>query len=1577
MTMLCKKLLCGLMAMVMLLALSASAEETLLQITLSGMYAKPDGTYETVAASAMFDVYQDGVKLDTVTTGDDQNDTVAIPGDGPVSLVPVAGSYPEELVLNEYGYGISVVTGRMNIAPIVVYANAGLFRVVGDYQAEYALLDAEGREVMTFCSDFEGGYKLEQAIPAGLYTLRMTEAVGPLWADQQFEVVPYTGKDSIVKLRRPAAATAMPAEEMAVTVAPTEAPTATPVPTATIAPTEAPTATLVPTEAPTATPVPTEAPTQVPTTGTLTLQLTGDEALQVAYEVADLNGNVVAKDNLATLGMIDGVQQGEYYVTLQLPEHVVVTALNGHPTLERGTVQWKVAVQAMQESIYEIELTATGDLVVPFENITGAVVNVQGERESFELTANAQGVYEKKNLLPDLYDIEVKLPAGRYEMADTHWMLNTNADGTYTAVMTFGISRDSVTELPVIRRITKGDVNGKVVDLDGKGMSGVQVTVYGEDGQVAASAKTDKNGAWMVSELNYGEYIAQYSADGRAVPASTFTLEGESVTLSAQAAKPATVSVRAFLDENNNGSRGAGESSVKNVEVSLVDKNGTVVDTGVTAKDGYVTLSAAEGEYALKVTVPEDYGFAKQGNGTRDYAQNLMEESAERTQVSRTFTLNTGDKSEIGIGLMPMAVVTGTVWNDVNADGIWQKDEPGIPGVRLTLTGGKDKTTMEVYTDENGFYDFHQIKKGTYKVICHVPDEYVFTVKAKGDLEVISRMTTEKDRNGEDQLSLERGEVYENHNIGLMEGAVIEGVCFLDANSNGVYDEGEPPLAGVEMRLARQSNNVLLQTVKSAADGSYRFVGQRGSTFTIRATLPKGYVFTQVGTGENANLFEPNGDKAERRLTDVTLENAEHRMIMLGAVAYGSISGRVYYDDNFSSQWEMGERLGVEMYVTLYHVNGERAGRVRTDRNGLFTFNDLMPGDYYMTMTPAKGYGFTALGEANVMQTMPDGTGQSRVITVGLGEDVKDAGAGMIVPAVVSGVFYADENDNGLREKGENGLIGAVVRLMNEAGEVASATIDQSGSFRFTTIPGTYYLQYELPGKGIFPYVVAGGNAFTGENGIARSESFTVDMGATWEAPLCGGVLLSDISGASFTDSNGNAVMDETESFFSGLSITLTPSRSDLAEITVVTGVDGSFAFSDLRPDAYTLTVSCPGNCVLSRLKDVDLPLVNGLMNQSVTLNLKMGTQWYEQMLGCVLPSKWSGEAYLDENYNGIREADEAPANGETFILRDAATGEDVITVKTDDNGVFVVEGIAPGEYELVYPLDEGNLMPKDPNIDFYLAGDVLTTGPVRIYENEDKAGTRLSVARTTEIGGLVWLEQYTGVTPVKGAKVHLLDKDGNAMAEYLTGEDGVYVFKGLMPDVYAIDVTIPAGYVLVDTADMSMAEKGLTSVVEEANGLFGKSAFIELRMAKHRNDMDVGMVLPGRLGDKAWLDENGNGLQDGREGGIPGVTVELLRNGRVVASTTTDQYGYYVFEELYPTEYTLHVTWPAEVKPTMLRPEIKQISSILQEDGMTLPVQVESNKANYTADLGFVLVEEGKLPAGYGEGETQIWKKK
>ncbi len=1560
MTMLGKKLMCALLALMMLLSMAplALAEEAALRVDFTGMYATGDGEYQAVSLSGVFDVYQGETKVGSVNVVPGGENTITVDGAQAVRLVPVMDTIPAEIQLSEYGYSLQLTAGRLNIAPLTVYANAGLFVVEGNPQMEYALLDADGETVLTFQSDENGDYALDVAIPAGAYTLQMLSTAYAL-AAHHFEILPYTGADSILVIDA-----RIPELEATATPVPTEAPTATPVPT----------------EAPTATPVPTEAPTKEPTTGTLVIQVSGDESIQVSCEVMSLEGANIAKGTLSlgSNATIPYAQQGEYYVTLYLPQDVVMTALNGNPTIQRGTVRWRVVVSAMQESLYTVELAKTCSLVVPLVNVEAYSVSVNGAHEFIELTNAGGGIYTGAALIADSYTVAATLPAGRYSFDPAYWTMTDNGDGTYTALSTVTIKGGESAVMLPITRVTQGSVSGVVNGLDGKPLEKVDVTLYDAANQAIANAATDKDGAWTITGLEYGSYTVQYASEGKAIPGEAFTIDDKAVNvqLTAKAAKPAKITVVAFMDENNNGAKTKGEGYVKGVEVSLVDKAGTVVTTAVTNKNGSATLSAPAGKYSLRVTAPEHYGFGKKGEGS-GVNSSMLEESAERTQVSGQLTLSLDNPLEVGVGIQPMARVTGTVWNDKNADGIWQKDEPGIPGVRVTITGSRNGVSREVVTDENGCYELTQLKKGSYELNCHVPDEYVFTIKAKGDVEKISRMTTEADRVGVDTFSLERGEIHADHNIGMMEGAIIEGVCFLDANFNGVYDEGEKPLPGVEMRLARQSNNVLLQQTVSDENGVYHFYGQRGSTFTIRANLPKGYVFSATGEGENGNRFAANGTKTERRITDITLENGGYMQAMLGAVTYGSISGRVYYDANFSSSWESGEKVGVEFLVTLVDENGEKVIAKRTDKNGNFTFEDLAPGRYMLKMTPEKGYAFTALGKGNVMQTLADGTGLSTVLTLEMGGDIKNAGIGMIEPAKVSGVVFADDNDNGKQDKNEKGLKGVTVRLMSEKGEAAAITVDGSGEFNFNAVlPGKYYLRYELPGDAVFSPVKKNGNAISGENSAGQGEWFTVDVGDTHEAPLCGASLLSNISGVTFADSNGNGMMDADEAFLPGVTIILTPENTAYAAMTVVTGEDGVFAFQELRPGKYSLTVTCPTACVLSRMPKASLGLSHGLTEQTIEMTLKMGSELTGQQLGCVLPSTWTGEAYLDENYDGMRAANEAPAGGETILLLDAQSGETVASVLTDENGHFVIEGIAPGEYELVYVLDEGNLVPKGGDNHLHHEDGVMTTGSVRVNENEDKSGTVVAIARTTEVGGLVWLEKFDGVTPISGAKVYLLDGEGAALAEFTTGKDGKYLFSGLMPGEYALEVTVPDGYTLVESSDPHLAEAGLVSVIDEANGLQGASGVFQLRMAQHQLQMDIGNVLPGRLGDKVWLDLNANGLQDGEEGGIPGVTIELMRGDRVITTAVSDQYGYYCFKNLYPTEYTLRVTWPAEVVPTILRTDIHQISSVLQENGLSIPVTVESNKANYAADLGFVLVEEGKLPDGYGEGAKQIWKK-
>ncbi len=65
-------------------------------------------------------------------------------------------------------------------------------------------------------------------------------------------------------------------------------------------------------------------------------------------------------------------------------------------------------------------------------------------------------------------------------------------------------------------------------------------------------------------------------------------------------------------------------------------------------------------------------------------------------------------------------------------------------------------------------------------------------------------------------------------------------------------------------------------------------------------------------------------------------------------------------------------------------------------------------------------------------------------------------------------------------------------------------------------------------------------------------------------------------------------------------------------------------------------------------------------------------------------------------------------------------------------------------------------------------------------------------------------------------------------------------------------------------------------------------------------------------IGDFVWNDQNGNGIQDDGEVGIPGVVVELRnKDGVVIARTTTDANGFYRFENVAPGTYTMTFTPP------------------------------------------------------------------
>jgi hypothetical protein len=174
----------------------------------------------------------------------------------------------------------------------------------------------------------------------------------------------------------------------------------------------------------------------------------------------------------------------------------------------------------------------------------------------------------------------------------------------------------------------------------------------------------------------------------------------------------------------------------------------------------------------------------------------------------------------------------------------------------------------------------------------------------------------------------------------------------------------------------------------------------------------------------------------------------------------------------------------------------------------------------------------------------------------------------------------------------------------------------------------------------------------------------------------------------------------------------------------------------------------------------------------------------------------------------------------------------------------------------------------------------------------------------TVSVGDRVWLDsngdgvQDSGEDGINKVAVQLLDGSGTVIATAITSGNGNYTFNNLNAGSYTVRVvasSLPAGS--TQTFDLDG--------VATAN-----QASFALAAGQSRTDVDFGYRIPlSSVGDRVWMDNNGNGIQDSGEPGITGLTIQLLSGTTVVASATTRSNGIYKFGSLPAGSYSIRVT--------------------------------------------------------------------
>ena len=258
-----------------------------------------------------------------------------------------------------------------------------------------------------------------------------------------------------------------------------------------------------------------------------------------------------------------------------------------------------------------------------------------------------------------------------------------------------------------------------------------------------------------------------------------------------------------------------------------------------------------------------------------------------------------------------------------------------------------------------------------------------------------------------------------------------------------------------------------------------------------------------------------------------------------------------------------------------------------TGEDGFLTFSRLPAGNYRVRCYLPKGYGYSEKSRKtntlkdNIMErySAPQQEGPLFLLEE---EAVWDVGIGATQSAQFSGRAWIDENGNGLMEEGEKPLTGLTVEMAGiRNGLIYRTKTDESGNYTFTQLrQGSYRLQVSVPEPYVLPRYVRKAqyqdmNAKEGRTAISAEY---VLSGATqaMSGQNIGVYEPARVQGFCFLDRNGDGRPGEGEKGIRDVEIRLWNLEEDRMAAETVSGADGTYLISGLRPGSYRVEARLP-----------------------------------------------------------------------------------------------------------------------------------------------------------------------------------------------------------------------------------------------------------------------------------------------------------------------------------------------------------------------------------------------------------------
>ena len=821
---------------------------------------------------------------------------------------------------------------------------------------------------------------------------------------------------------------------------------------------------------------------------------------------------------------------------------------------------------------------------------------------------------------------------------------------------------------------------------------------------------------------------------------------------------------------------------------------------------------------------------------------------------------NNKDSATFKVG----GTLSGTIYNDADAWWTFNDGDKPFEGVTVRLldadgnpvkdSSGADITTK---TGADGKYTFTRLPLGSYKVEV-VPGE----AKVDGtDVNLADYKQTYGYGSSTSRSQVGKGKLVTPApieltaaapNVTKIDFAFVKPVSlgnfvWFDANKDGIQDADEVGVAGVTVTLDGQldmdvvvdADGNLVKPLTTDANGKYVFTNLLPSDYGVTFTFPFGYYETVRTAGDDRSV-DSDGAQTWLRLK----QGQDDMTVDLGLIADGTIGDTLFWDvdNNGGSEPSGADKplAGVTVKLTYTTPAGvEKTLTTVTDENGKYSFKDLAPGDYVVTVDKASLA--TVCPECTAQTHAPSGDltaseGQelslTSKVTLSPGKmtnnDQDWAFTGVANTAIVKAIAEPAEVPAGGFTPGTS--VTYTLTVTNEGPSPATGVIAQDklpsgvtfvsaeGDGTYDAASGKWDLSTEVIEKGatrtlritVTIDASAAGSVVTNTATIEKQDQIgDKKPDNTSSVPLTAGYT---IAGKLYNDADASFNSSDSEAPYAGVTVALlkkdgTPVLDkDGNPMTAVTDAEGKYSFVGLPLGEYTVSVVDPTSGPLAGTKPTEAYTGRYKTTADVTIAEATGSV-IDVNFGFVKPASVGDYTWMDVNRDGLQDADEPALPGVTVTLNRAdgsavtdASGNPVAAVTTDANGKYVFENLLPGDYKVSFQAPAGYEATTSEAGDDRAADSNGASASVTLAQGQTDDTIDFGAVGTGVIGDQLFVDvnQNGGNAPdagdkvLPGVKVTLTWTGPGGITrtyETTTDADGKYKFENLLPGDYKVSV--------------------------------------------------------------------------------------------------------------------------------------------------------------------------------------------